>query len=61
MEWMKSEDLEYDTKKSENKLETSTLSEPASMSDRCANCENKAECSQNIANFQRKQKRDSRV
>ena len=40
---------------------TSTLSEPASMSDRCDRCENEAECCQNIANFQRKKKKDGRV
>lgn len=42
-------------------LETSTLSESASMSDRCAGCPNRAQCCRNTANFQRKQKSDGEL
>ena len=43
------------------KLETSTLSEPASMSDRCDGCENIASCCQKHGKFQRNDESDGRV
>lgn len=42
-------------------LKTSTLSEPASMSNPCDTCENAAKCCHRIGKFQRKQKSDGRV
>lgn len=42
-------------------LETSTLSEPASMSNPCDTCENAAKCCHRIGKFQRNEKNDGEL
>lgn len=44
-----------------SKMETSTLSDPASMSDHCKDCQNTAPCCQSIGEFQRNEKNDGEL